>query len=208
MAWYPLHVRLDGRMCLVVGGGPIAVRKARGLIAGGASVKVVAPSVCPEMISLVEAGEVELNERKYREADLAGILLAITATDDPDVNAQVFVDCESKGVLVNSADDPSNCRFILPATIRRGDLTISVSTGGASPALAAILKRRLESDIGEEWGILTKMMADARDTLHDQGRSTEGMGDKWSAVASEEVLELLRSGDLDAARKRISDCLS
>lgn len=208
MSWYPVHIKLDGRECLVVGGGLVAVRKARGLLAGGANVKVVAQQVSPAMSELAKSGEIELVERDYEEADLDGVILAVTATDDPNVNALVYTQGESAGVLVNSADDPENCRFILPAVIRRKRVVVTVSTGGASPAMAAILKGRLEREIGEEWGVLTELMSEARDRLHEQGRSTEGMEEQWNAAASEDVLEMIRSGDLEAARRRIADCLS
>lgn len=208
MSWYPVHIKLDGRECLVVGGGPVATRKARGLLGGGARVKVVAPQVSPPMRELAESGAIELIERDYEQADLDGAILAITATNDPDVNALVYAQGESAGVLVNSADDPANCRFILPAVIRRERVVVTVSTGGASPAMAAILKGRLEREIGEEWGILTELISEARDRLHDQGRSTEGMEERWQAAASEDVLEMIRCGDLEAARRRIADCLS
>lgn len=208
MTWYPVHIKLDGRECLVVGGGPVAARKARGLLVGGARVKVVAPQISPAMRELAKSGAIELIERDYEEADLDGVMLAVTATDAPDVNALVYAQGESAGVLVNSADDPENCRFILPAVIRRERVVVTVSTGGASPAMAAILKGRLEREIGEEWGVLTELMSEARDRLHEQRRSTEGMEEQWNAAASEDVLEMIRSGDLEAARRRIADCLS
>lgn len=208
MAWYPVHIKLDGRECLVVGGGPVALRKIRGLLAGGAGVKVVASEVSPAIRDLADSGAIELIERDYEKADLDGVTLAVTATDDPHVNALVFSQGEEAGVLVNSADDPDNCRFILPAVIRREQLVVTVSTGGTSPAMAAILKGRLEREIGEEWGVLTTLMSEARDRLHEDGRSTEGMEGQWKAAASEDVLEMIRSGDLEAARRRIADCLS
>ncbi|RIK10453.1 MAG: siroheme synthase [Acidobacteria bacterium] len=208
MSWYPLHIQLDGRKCLVVGGGPVAARKARGLLRGGATVKVVAPRISEAMRDLVASDSVELVERRYEQSDLDGITLAVTATDDPGINELVYSQGESAGVLVNSADDPENCRFILPAVIRRGPVTVTVSTGGASPAMAAILKGRLEEEIGEEWGVLTELMSEARDRLHERGHSTEGMEEKWKAAASNDVLEMIRAGDLEAARRRIADCLS
>lgn len=208
MSWYPVHLKLDGRECLVVGGGPVAARKARGLLAGGASVRVVAQQVSPAMRELAESGEVKLAERDYEKADLDGVILAVTATDNPKVNALVYAQGEAAGVPVNSADDPENCRFILPAVIRRQRLMVTVSTGGASPAMAAILKGRLEQEIGDEWGVLTELMSEARERLHEQGRSTEGMEEQWQAAASEDVLAMIKTGDLEAARRRIADCLS
>lgn len=208
MSWYPLMLRLQGKDCLVIGGGRVAFRKVSGLLAARANVTVIAPALCAEIECLVKQKKVAWLPRRYESADLDGAYLAITATDDPDVNAQVYHDGEALRVLVNSADDPDNCHFILPASIRRGDLIISISTGGASPAMAAILRERLEAEIGEEWGTLTELMAEAREKLQRQGRSTEGMGDIWRAMVSDEILQMIGSGDLNGARRRIVECLS
>jgi precorrin-2 dehydrogenase / sirohydrochlorin ferrochelatase len=130
-----------GRRCLVVGGGPVGAEKASGLLACGARVTVVSP----ELDRSFEPLEVEWQPRRYRSADLEGIFLVIAATSRRAVNERVHRDAEGRGMLCNVADVPELCNFILPAVHREGPITVAVSTGGASPALA----KRLRSQIAE-----------------------------------------------------------
>src|SRR5215213_3699969 len=136
---YPVVLRLSGRPVLVVGGGVVALRKAKGLLDAGAAVTVVAPELGEGFSGL----GVEVVRRPYRPGDIAGKLLVIAATNDLAVQQQVFDDCEHAGVWVNSADDPDRCSFVLPALVRRGPVIVAVSTQGRSPALAAQLRDRI-----------------------------------------------------------------
>ena len=129
---YPVFLNLEGVPVLLVGGGQIASRKAAGLVAAGALVTVIAPEVRPELAEVAAAVWL----RPFAEGDCAGFRLVMTATDDPAVNARVYADATAAGIWVNSADDPDNCTFILPAVARRGPVVAAISTGGASPALA------------------------------------------------------------------------
>jgi precorrin-2 dehydrogenase / sirohydrochlorin ferrochelatase len=172
---YPVFLNLDDVSVLVVGGGEIAFRKASGLASAGALVTVVAPEVKPHLIELAHAVHI----RPYQTGESANYRLVITATNDPAVNAQVCAEATQAGVWANSADDPNNCSFILPAVTRQGDVTVAVSTGGASPALASHLRTR----IGQE--ILTPQVAAAaielarqRAEVHAEGASTEDID--WS----------------------------
>jgi siroheme synthase-like protein len=107
---------------------------------------------------------------------------------------------------VNGADDPANCSFTLPSVVRRGDLAVSVSTGGRSPALAAWLRRRLEGEIGPEYAVLLELLAAEREGLKASGRSTEGVD--WQSALDSDMLGLIRTGDLTSARERLHTCLS
>ena len=200
---YPVNLVLDGRRCLVVGGGRVALRKVEGLLACGARVRVVAPRINPELRAL---SHVVFEERRWRPEDLAGVWLVIAATDDPAVNGAVYQEGERAGIWVNGADDPANCSFTLPSVVRRGDLQITVSTGGRSPALATWLRRRLEGEIGPEYAVLLDLMAVERDGLKAAGRSTEGLD--WQSALDSDMLDLIRTGDLAHARERLQTCLS
>ena len=136
---FPIFLDLSDVAVLVVGGGPVALHKATALTQVGAVVSVIAP----EVVDGFEVVLGRIEKRPYRRDDVIGFRLIFTATDDPEVNAQVSSDATSHGIWINSADDPENCSFILPAVARRGLVTIAVSTDGASPALA----RRLRTDI-------------------------------------------------------------
>jgi precorrin-2 dehydrogenase/sirohydrochlorin ferrochelatase len=200
---YPVNLVLDGRPCLVVGGGRIALRKVEGLLACGARVRVVAPRVDPDLRALPG---VTIDERPWRAADMADMWLVIAATDDPAVNAAVFDAGQRAGIWVNGADDPANCSFTLPSVVRRGDLQVAVSTGGRSPALSSWLRRRLEVEIGPEYGVLLDILATEREGLKAAGRSTEGLD--WNSALDSDMLDLIRTGDLTHARERLQTCLS
>lgn len=167
---YPVFLDLQGVPVLVVGGGVIAYRKAGGLAQAGAVVTVVAPEVLPELAELVA----HVLLRPYRSADVAGFQLVITATNDPAVNAAVASDARVAQVWANSADDPQNCSFILPAVTRRGLVTVAVSTGGASPALAGTIRTRIaEQILTPQVEAAAVELARQRDEIHAAGGSTE-----------------------------------
>jgi precorrin-2 dehydrogenase / sirohydrochlorin ferrochelatase len=199
---YPVNLIVAGHRCLVVGGGAVAVGKVDGLLAAGAEVVVVAPDVRDEL-----AGRegVTVERRPYRPGEVRGYRLVITATDDPQVNRQVFLDGEAAGVWVNSADDPANCSFTLPAVVRQGPIMVTVATGGHSPAMATWLRRHVESELGPEYVTLVELLAERRSALREQGRSTEGLS--WQAVLDSGMLELIRNGNVPEARERLQACL-
>ncbi len=199
---YPVNLVVEGRACLVVGGGAVAARKAAGLQAAGAVVSVVATRVGPEIRAL----GVDFEQRPYRRGEAEGYWLVMTATDDPDVNRAVRQDGDAAGVWVNAADDPASCSFILPAVVRQGPITVAVATGGHSPALAAWLRGHVSDELGPEWGQLASLLADARERLRAAGRSTEGPD--WRQVIDWEMLEMLREGRLDQAKERLEAWLS
>jgi precorrin-2 dehydrogenase / sirohydrochlorin ferrochelatase len=156
--WYPVSLELEGRDCLVVGGGPIALEKVQGLLAAGARVTVIAPDLRPEL----EALPVERHLREFEEADVDGRRLVIAATSDTGVNTRVFAAAEARGVFCNVADVPDLCSFILPAVHREGPITVAVSTGGASPALAQWLRARIAEVVGPEHARVAQQLQDLR----------------------------------------------
>ena len=196
---YPVSLVIAGQPCLVVGGGPVAARKVEGLSRGGAHVTVVAPSVDPDIEQIAAERDVAVEHRPYRPGEAASYRLVITATGIPDVDAAVATDADAAGVWVNSADDPAHCTFLLPAIHRDGPVTVAVSTGGASPALATWLRRRIAEALGEGLGGLAEVLADARRTVQASGRPTESVD--WHAVLAGPLAELVQSGHLDDARR-------
>jgi siroheme synthase-like protein len=199
---YPVLLRLAGRSCLVVGGGRVALGKVRGLLAADARVTVVAPDVLDELAALEG---VTVVRRGYEPGDLTGQRLAIAATDDPAVNHQVFLDGEAAGVWVNSADDPENCAFTLPAVVRQGPITVAVSTGGHSPALASWLRSRLTDELGPEYAVLLRLLAERREALRSEGIPTEGLN--WQVALDSGMLDLVREGRVAEARELLQACL-
>lgn len=199
---YPVNLVLEGLPVLVVGGGTVAVGKVRGLVEAGARVTVVAPEVRSE----IDAMGVAVERRPYAAGEAAGYRLVVAAVDDPAVAQVVHDDAEAAGTFVNSADDPARCSFTLPSRLRRGDLLITVSTGGRSPALAAWLRRRLEAEIGPEFEQLLELLADERDAMQARGEPTEIPG--WRKALESGMLERLLDGDVPGAQELLRTCLS
>lgn len=192
---YPVALRLVGRPCLVVGGGPVAARKCAGLVECGARVTVVAPRVDPS----IEALGATVVRRPYRSGEAGRYRLVVTATGIPEVDGQVAADADAAGVWVNSADDPDHCTFVLPSVHRDPPVTVAVSTGGASPALAVWLRRRIGEHLGPGVGVLAVLLEEARRDLKAGGLDTGAVD--WSALLDGPLPELVRSGDLEAARR-------
>lgn len=173
---YPVFLDLAGAPVLVVGGGPVAARKVAGLVAAGAVVSVVALAVAPELVS---AGPAVVHRRAFQPDDVAGFRLVFTATGRPEVDAAVFAAATASGIWANSADDPPSCSFQLPAVLRRGPVTVAVSSAGRSPALASWLRDRIGQAYGEELAELAAAIATQRDAIRAAGESTEGID--WAA---------------------------
>ena len=199
---YPVSLLLEGRPCLVVGGGAVAARKTAGLVACGARVRVVAPEVRDEIQAMAA---VEVLRRPYRRGEVAGFRLVMAATNVPEVNSQVYDDCEAAGIWINAADEPASCSFTLPAVLRRCPVTVAISTGGSSPALAAWLRRRLAEEVGPEVGAAAELLAEVRDELKAAGQSTEGVD--WQSALDSDMLEQLRVGHVDRAKELVRRCL-
>ena len=166
---YPLFMDVSGSRCVVVGGGGVASRKARGLLGSGARVVVVSPEVAPE----IEAMDVTVERRPYAPGDLAGAALAFAATDRREVNAAVAREARENGIPVNVADRPADGDFALPSVLRRGGLQVAVSTGGASPSLARKIRDAMEPAFAAEWSVIVERYRAAREGGVDVDPGTE-----------------------------------
>ena len=197
MSYYPIVLKLEGRPCLVVGGGVVAERKAISLLEAGARVRVVAPHFTRRLEALGREGVVELVPREYQGQDLEGVALVISAASQREVNAQVAREAGERGLLVNVVDSPQECSFIVPSVVRRGGLLLAISTSGLSPALARHLREQLEEEFGEEFGPLLELLAELRPRA--QGRTLEALRQSLGPA-----LELLRQGKREEARDTLS----
>ncbi len=194
---YPVSLDLSGRPCLLVGGGRVAARKARTLLECGAVVTLIAPTLSDDIEALVPSLHA-VERRRYRRGDAATFRLVVTATGRPDVDGAVYADAEGAGVWVNSADDRAHSSFILPAVHRDGAVTVAVSTGGLSPALASWLRTRLAARCGENLGTLAQVLADARLRLLEAGGRSDSVD--WAGLLDGPLPALVQSGDLDNAQ--------
>ena len=205
MAYYPIFVELQGRPCLVIGGGREAQRKVEGLLAADARVTVIAPTLTGDLQRLLADGHIEYVLREYREGDLEAYDVCMVATDDGAVNAQVAAEGKRQRVWVNAADDPANCDFILPAVIRRGAVTVAASTSGTSPALARRLREELEAYLTEEMPALAELLAEVRAELKSRGKLPDP--DVWQEAIDEGLRVLLAQRKYRQAKARLLESL-
>ncbi|WP_274362601.1 precorrin-2 dehydrogenase/sirohydrochlorin ferrochelatase family protein [Paenibacillus thermotolerans] len=164
-ALYPVMLLLGGKRCVVVGGGRVGWRRAEGLLAAGASVVVIAPEGTAELAAAAAQGLLEWHRRPYRSGDLDGALLAFAAAEGDAVNAAVAEEARRCGVLLSAANDSASCDFYVPSVVRRGSLTLSVSTGGASPKLAKRIASELKESYGSEYEAYTELLMRLRKRL-------------------------------------------
>ena len=198
MSYFPIYLEMTGRRCLVIGGGAVAERKVFNLMEVGAEVCVLSPDATENILRWSKAKSVEFIPRRYQPGDLAEFELAFVATDDREVSAQVFNEGRSLGVWVNAADDPAHSDFILPSVLRRGDLTVAVSSGGRSPALARTIREELELYFTDDYRLLAKLAAEVRDEL--RARAIQVPFETWRRALSGEVRQLLIRGDIARAK--------
>jgi siroheme synthase-like protein len=203
---YPVNLLVRGRRVVVVGGGRIAARKIESLLEAGAVVHVVARDLVDELQVARDEGRITVAERPFESTDLDGAWLATAATSTPAVNRAVFEAGEVRRVWVNAADDPSNCSFTLMSVVRRGDLVVTVGTGGRSPALATYLKDHVAREMGPEWGALLDLLSEAREELRAGGTSSETVD--WRRALDSGMLELIRGGRTAEAKELLQACLS
>ena len=200
MAYYPIAVDLTDQPVLVVGGGTVALRKIEMLIEFGARVTVVAPDVMPEIETLAGSGKIALKRRDYELRDIDDAILIIAATDDRGVNSRVSKDAQMANTLVNIVDDPELCSFIVPATIKRGDLTISISTAGKSPVLARRVREKIEEIFGPEYGELADLLGEIREIAKERFKEQSDRQEVFRKIVDSEVIDLLRTGKREGAR--------
>lgn len=170
MKLYPIMVNMNSKSAVIIGGGEVAARKVSDLLEAGATVKVISPEFNDEIIKAagLYRDKVVLLKRKYEKNDLNGAFLVFSATNDSAVNADVFREAEDLGILINAVDDPPNCSFYVPSFVRKGDFLFALSTGGASPAMAARLRREIEKHIPEDIDLVLEKLKKARALLKEE----------------------------------------
>jgi len=192
---YPVHLILEGRSALVVGGGPVAAARARGLLEAGARVRVVAREVGPEMADLTREAGVSVERREFLPADLDGASLVVAATDDVELHRRIFGLADARGLLVSCVDAPEQSNWIAPAVLRRGELIVTVSTSGAAPAFAARLRDELGKVVGEEYGRVLDRLREIRRDLRARYPVFEERRTVWRRLLDEQVLPALARGE-------------
>ena len=188
---FPISLEVAGRRCVVFGSGPLSRARATALLEAGAEVTVVA--------------------RPFEDGDLAGVFLAVAATGDAAETARIFAEAEREGVLLNAVDDPAHCHFAVPAVLRRGDLTVTVSTGGRAPGYAGRLRDELGRAVGAEYGTLVDLIGDVRAELRaarPDGADFDEWAARWRDALEHDLIGLVRAGRTGEARTLLRAALA
>ncbi|MGQ9558359.1 MAG: precorrin-2 dehydrogenase/sirohydrochlorin ferrochelatase family protein [Desulfurispora sp.] len=210
MAYYHITVNLAGELCLVVGGGRVAERKVRTLLDCGARIRLVSPRLTPGLAELAacRGDSLVYLDRPYHPGDLEGALLVIAATGDVEVNRRVARDCRERNVLVNVVNDPAAGNFFVPATLRRGALTIAVSTEGRSPLLSRYIRQELENIFPPQYAELVDLLGELREQLISRVPDAQQRQVLLAALLDEPVWQLVRAGQFELAKERIRHACS
>jgi len=195
MKTYPIFAVIENKPCLVVGGGGVGERKVADLMAAGARVTVISRTLTPELAALAERGEIRYLSQDFTAAQVEGMALVMAATDDPKVNAAVSAAAQARAIWVNVADEPAYCTFIVPAQVRRGELTLAISTGGASPALARKLREELQQHFGPEYGPYLDLLKRVRARLLTERRAHPDNGPLFHRLVRSPLHEAVAQGD-------------
>lgn len=207
MSYYPIFVDLEGEKVIVVGGGGVAQRKIETLLKHRAVVHVISRELTPVLNRYREGGEIKFLDREFKGNDLQGAFLVIAATDDPLLNRKVGEAAKKRGMLVNVVDQPSDCNFIVPSVVERGDLLIAVSTSGKSPALAKSIRERLSGQFGSEYEGFLLLMGRLRKEILSRGLSQEENSRLFNELVDSPILEAIVRKDWEEIASNLSRLL-
>ncbi len=202
MKYYPVFLDIRDKKCVIVGGGEIALRKAERLLDCGAKVSVISPKLVPELAALKDRNLISHIAAEYSGNLIDKATLIIGATDDKKTNARISQDARAKNIPVNIVDDPQKCDFILPSIVQRGDLSITIGTGGKSPALARYLREELEGQYGKEYEIFLNILGNLRTKMDKNA----GVGKDWfTSLMAVGILESIKARDIKKVKKIVKD---
>ncbi|MFA5400807.1 MAG: bifunctional precorrin-2 dehydrogenase/sirohydrochlorin ferrochelatase [Dehalococcoidia bacterium] len=204
--YYPVYLNLQGRKCLIAGGGQVALRKAAALLEHGAEITVISPRICAGLRKLESEGMIKAVNRYYRAGDMKGVSIAIVATSNRKINRSAAEEAKKRRVPVNVVDDPMLSDFIVPSILRRGDLSIAVSTSAKSPALARKIRSRLEGAFGSEYASLVTLIEKVRRRVKKQGLKVSS-SDWQRTIDIDSMIALIREGRVEEAEQDLIEKL-
>ena len=205
--YYPIYLNLKNRLCVVVGGGEVAERKVKSLVACDARVLVISPELNQELQELYQKGLIRYRRGNFSREDLSEACLVIGATDSRQTNSEIAEQARKQGILVNIVDNPEECDFIVPATVERGDLLIGISTGGKSPALARNIREELEERYGEEYAEFLNLMGELREVLKKEMPDQQQRERIFQALIGSDIIKLIKVGQKGQGRIRAQEII-
>jgi len=202
---YPIFINLKDKKCLVIGGGKVAERKVKALVRCGAKVHIISPQLTIALQNMAERGLVLYRCGYYQTGDLENTFLVISATDDDAVNQAVAGDCLKRNIMVNVVDDPPRCNFFVPSVLHRGSLKLAISTGGSSPRLAKIIRRKLEQEFGPTFTEFNDFLGTVRRQVQEQVADPVRREQIFMNLVDETTYTLVKQGDLEKAKERVNN---
>ena len=203
--YYPIYLNINTRKCVVIGGGEVAYRKACGLQEAGGDVVVISPEFCRQ---LLEKDDFTLIKKRYEESDIDNAAIVVASTDNEEVNKNVYIDATKRNVPVNVVDQPHFCSFIVPSLIRRGDLCVSISTGGTGPALARNIRISLEDQFGPEYEDFTRLLSNMRQIVISTITDEKKRKTILTRLAGNEFLEMIKNDGEKEAEKAMRELIA
>ena len=207
-AAYPVCLKLQDKKCLVIGGGEVAFRKTETLLEYGAKVDVITIEATEGVRRLADEGKIRLEIRPYAEGDEKGYFLVFAATGDAQVNRIIAGNCERESIWLNAVDDPPHCDFYVPAMLKRGDVTVAVSTSGNSPVLAAHIRDRIAPVVPEAYGTIAAMFGEVRTQVNASSLTMEEKKALYQEILSLDLLTMLEETPEAKVKEKIQSCIS
>ena len=201
---YPVCLEITEKLCVVVGGGKVAERKVSGLLTAKALVRVISPQLSRLLRQWAEEKRINWLNRGYQQGDLSGAMLVFAATDNKEIQKAVTREAQQAGQMVNIIDAPAECSFQVPAVVRRGDLTLAVSSNGCSPAVVAMVRKQLAEDYGEEYGLLLELVARIRKQVLAGDQNCDERKILFQNILHEDIIIWIKTGQFDRLRKHLS----
>jgi len=196
MTYYPVFLQLEGKIALVVGGGKVAQRKVESLLRYGASIHIISKVLTDKLKQLIDIREVRFLGEEMRDDFLDEAFIVIAATDDKKLNSKVSESARKRGLLVNAVDQPADCNFMVPSIVKKGDLSIAISTSGKSPALAKKIRKELDGQFGNEYEIFLNLMGGLRKEILGMGFSQEENSRIFHEIVNGGIIEAIARNDL------------
>lgn len=207
MASYPVNLKIDNRLCVIVGGGVVASRKVDSLLLCGADVRVISPEVCRKLSQMADQERIHWLQRGYEHGDLKDAFLVIAATDLRELQDRIAKDAQECNILINVVDDPGACTFQVPATVRRGEFMVAISTGGGSPAFSALVRREIETVYGPEYGNFVVILAKIRERVVSDGGSQQSHKNMFEKLLQSNILPCIKKGNWSGVRNELTRVL-
>jgi precorrin-2 dehydrogenase/sirohydrochlorin ferrochelatase len=205
--FYPVFLNLKGKRVVVIGGGEVAERKIESLLGTGALIVVVSPEVTTHLAELADTDRIQWDKREYSPGACNGAALVLSATDNSEVSRAVFQEAAAAGVLVNTADQPALCDFIMPAVVRRGDIAIAISTSGTSPGLAARLRRKISGVVGPEYARLSELLSRARPEIRRRIPNEQERKALHYRILDSDIIIRLKENDTAGAERLLREII-